>query len=294
MLSAFPSQGPRRARGTLAAALASILVLVAALLVVGGSQPSGATAAVQPAAERSSPNPRHDGSAKPTVVLVHGAFADASGWSAVIRRLQARGYPVLAPANPLRGLTSDSEYLETVLATIPGPIVLVGHSYGGAVITNAAKDNSNVIGLVYIAAFALDEGESVEQASALAGGSNDLLAHIIGRPFGSGPTDVDAYIDPAYFHELFAQDLPTRLTDVMAVSQRPAALLTLGEPSGPPAWEDIPSWYLVAKNDHTIPPVAERFMAERAGAHTTEIRSSHVAMISHPGVVVSMIRDAAH
>ena len=278
-------------------ALAGVCVLLAGLFAVAGSQPSGAAGAsaanpaktaataVAAAADKSG--------TKPTVVLVHGAFADASGWSGVITRLQARGYTVYAPANPLRGVSSDAAYLETFLATVPGPIVLVGHSYGGVSITNAAKDNPNVKALVYIAAFAPAEGETVEQASGLAGGHNDLVEHIQFRPFGPGPTDLDGYIDPVEFRRLFAQDVPRKETAVMAASQRPAALPTLGEPSGPPAWEDIESWYLVARNDNTIPPVAERFMAERAGAHTVEIRSSHVAMISHPDIVTNLILQAA-
>jgi len=231
--------------------------------------------------------------AKPTVVLVHGAFADASGWSGVITRLQDDGYPVIAPANPLRGLSSDAAYLRTVLDTISGPIVLVGHSYGGAVITNAATGDPDVQALVYVAAFALAEGENVAQASALAGGSNDLLSHLVLRPFGPGANDLDAYIDPVAFRQTFAQDVSRRTTDVMAASQRPAALATLGEPSGPPAWAEIPSWYLVAHDDNTIPPVAERAMAARAGSHTVEIRSSHVAMISNPGTVARLVERAA-
>jgi pimeloyl-ACP methyl ester carboxylesterase len=232
--------------------------------------------------------------AKPTVVLVHGAWADASSWSGEVTTLQRAGYDVRAIANPLQDLTTDSQYVADYLKTIRGPVVLVGHSYGGAVITNAATGDPDVQALVYIAAFALAEGESVAQASALAGGSNDLLSHIVLRPFGPGANDQDAYIDPVFFRQTFAQDVSRRTTDVMAVSQRPAALATLGEPSGPPAWAEIPSWYLVAHNDNTIPPVAERAMAQRAGSHTVEIKSSHVAMISHPAVVTRLVERAAH
>jgi pimeloyl-ACP methyl ester carboxylesterase len=231
---------------------------------------------------------------KPTIVLVHGAFADSSGWNAVAGRLLEDGYPVIAFSNPLRGPASDGEYLRQFLSTITGPVVLVGHSYGGVVITNAATGNPNVRSLVYVAAFAPAEGESVAAASALGGGHGELTDHLVVRPFpGGGTTDGDAYIDPAYFHRLFAQDLPRRTTAVMAATQRPAALSSLLAPSGPPAWKTIPSWYLVAKQDRTIPPEAERFMAKRAGSHTVEINSSHVAMISHPGAVVKLIRSAA-
>ncbi len=229
----------------------------------------------------------------PTVVLVHGAFADASGWNGVTERLQKKGFTVIAPANPLRGLTADSDYLKTVLATIPGDIVLVGHSYGGAVITNAATGNPNVKSLVYIAAYALAADENVLAANALGGGHNDFADHLIFRPFGPGATDLDAYIDPAFFRDLFAGDLAKKQAAVLAASQRPAALPTLLTPSGAPAWETIPSWYLVAGGDHTIPPEAERAMAARAGSTTIEIDSSHVAMISNPDVVTQMILNAA-
>ena len=273
----------------LAAPAAIAALLLAAL--AGSAGANIAPGSTQPVVAGHPSHPSHG--TKPTVVLVHGAFADASGWAGVITRLQDDGYPVLAPANPLRGLSSDAAYLRTVLDSISGPIVLVGHSYGGAVITNAATGDPDVQALVYVAAFALAEGESVAQASALAGGSNDLLSHIVLRPFGPGPTDQDAYIDPVFFRQTFAQDVSRRTTDVMAVSQRPAALATLGEPSGPPAWDDIPSWYLVARDDNTIPPVAERAMARRAGSHTVEIRSSHVAMISHPADVARLVERAA-
>jgi pimeloyl-ACP methyl ester carboxylesterase len=239
---------------------------------------------------------RHPGKhvVKPTVVLVHGAFADSSGWNDVTGRLLEDGYPVLAFSNPLRGPIADADYLRQFLGTIEGPIVLVGHSYGGVVITNAATGHPNVKSLVYVAAFAPAEGESVAAASALGGGHGELTDHLVLRPFpGAGPNDADAYIDPAWFRRLFAQDLPRRTTAVMAATQRPAALAALLTPSGPPAWKTIPSWYLVARQDRTIPPEAERVMAQRAGSHTVEINSSHVAMISHPGAVVKLIRSAA-
>jgi pimeloyl-ACP methyl ester carboxylesterase len=261
--------------------VAPLAVLIALLMtLVPGSESDAATG-------------RTD-TPKPTIVLVHGAFADASAWNGVVRDMQMRGYTVYAPANPLRGLVSDSDYLRSFLATIPGPVVLVGHSYGGAVITNAATGNPNVKALVYIAAYALDQGETVGQATDLGGGSTQLLQHIVLRPFpGSGTADADGYIDPAFFHDVFAQDLPAKQTAVMAAEQRPSALSALGTPSGVPAWKTIPSWYLVAHDDHAIPPQAERAMAKRAHAHTIEIRSSHVAMISHPDTVTGLILAAA-
>jgi pimeloyl-ACP methyl ester carboxylesterase len=237
----------------------------------------------------------HSGrSTKPTVVLVHGAFADASGWNDVATRLMAAGYTVYAPPNPLRGLTTDSEYLATFLSTIEGPVVLVGHSYGGAVITNAATGNANVRALVYIAAYALAEGENVAAANELGGGHSNLLDHIVVRPYPGAPEgDGDVYVAPEDFRSIFAQDLPKSETAAMAVGQRPATFGALVTPSGDPAWETIPSWYLRAGDDNLIPPVAQAVMAERAGAHTRTIDSSHVAMMSHPGTTTKMILSAA-
>ncbi|RKG82455.1 alpha/beta fold hydrolase [Corallococcus terminator] len=231
---------------------------------------------------------------KPTVVLVHGAFADASGWAGVIAPLQQQGYTVYAFANPLRSISGDAEYLRSFLSTLTGPLVLVGHSYGGAVITNAATGNPNVKALVYVAAYALDEGETLQAANALGGGQSELGNHLVLRPFpGGGSTDADGYIDPAFFRELFAGDLSEIDAAVLAASQRPAAASVFATPSGPPAWKDLPSWYLIASEDRTIPPEAQRVMAQRAGAQAIEIQSSHVALISHPDVVTELIGEAA-
>ncbi|MET7336458.1 alpha/beta hydrolase [Nonomuraea sp. NPDC005650] len=231
---------------------------------------------------------------KPTIILVHGAFADSSGWNPVAARLLAAGYKVLAFANPLRGPRADGEYLRQFLTSIDGPVVLVGHSYGGAVISNGATGNPNVKALVYVAAYALDEGESVAAANTLGGGHTEVTDHLIVRPYpGAAEGDGDAYIDPAHFHRLFAQDLPLSVTGVMAASQRPGALAALLTPSGPPAWKTVPSWYLISRQDRIIPPQAERAMAKRAKATTVEIDSSHVAMQSHPGVVTKLILQAA-
>jgi pimeloyl-ACP methyl ester carboxylesterase len=235
-----------------------------------------------------------NGGARPTVVLVHGAFADASGWNDVAARLIRNGYPVIAFANPLRDPISDGASLRAFLDTLPGPLVLVGHSYGGAVITNAATGDPDVRSLVYIAAYAPDEGESVAATNALGGGHTEVTEHLVLRPFpGAADGNADAFIDPEHFHRLFAQDLPRSQTRVMAAMQRPGALAALVTPSGPPAWRSIPSWFLVAGQDRIIPPEAERAMAARAGSTTVEIDSSHVAMMSHPDVVVRMIKDAA-
>jgi pimeloyl-ACP methyl ester carboxylesterase len=230
-----------------------------------------------------------------TVVLIHGAFADASGWSGVISRLSAAGITAYTPANPLRSVSGDAAYVRSFVSTLDGPVVLVGHSYGGAVITNAAVGADNVQALVYIAAFALADGESAGAATALGsdGPPPDLTQVITVRPFpDAGAGNGDAYLNVDIFPQTFCQDLPPDVGAIMAVSQRPAALATLGEPSGPPAWQTLPSWYLVASSDRVIPPAAERAMAARADSTTIEIESSHVAMISHPDEVAGLIQKA--
>jgi pimeloyl-ACP methyl ester carboxylesterase len=234
---------------------------------------------------------------KPTIVLVHGAFADASGWTDVVARLQARGYPTIAPANPLRGLPSDSAYIKSVIDQIDGPLILVGHSYGGMVITNAAVGDPDVKGLVYVAAFAPAEGDSTGGLSNMFPGTMLTPENLILRDYPT--TDPEAlgtegYINPDMFREVFAGDMPRRTTDVMAATQRPAELASLGQPSGPPAWASIPSWFVVARNDNAIPADAQRFMADRAGAiKTVEVRASHVVMMSKPAQVTDLIIDAA-
>ncbi len=231
---------------------------------------------------------------KPAIVLIHGAFADASGWGDVVARLQALGFTCYAPANPLRGVISDGEYIRAYVSTIDGPVVLVGHSYGGSVITNASTGNANVKALVYVAAFAPEEGEALAAALALGDGSSDLAKHLVLRPYPGVPEgDADVYIDPAYFHELFCADVDAGRAVVMASSQRGFAASCLSTPSGTPGWRTIPSWYLVAADDATIPPEAERVMATRAGAHTIEVASSHVAMISYPVETADLIIAAA-
>jgi pimeloyl-ACP methyl ester carboxylesterase len=229
----------------------------------------------------------------PTVVLVHGAFADASGWAGVIELLQSEGIPTLAPANPLRSVSGDAAYIASVVSQIPGPVLLVGHSYGGVVITNAAPQTDNVIGLVYIAAFLPDEGESVQSLAEQA--SDSLLGAALRPadfPTGSGEVGHELYIDQDAFHEVFAADLPPEQTAVMAVSQRPGAEAGFGEPSGTAGWKTLPSWALIATADKTIGVTGERLMAERAGAITVEVDASHVVMMSQPQAVVDIIRSA--
>ncbi|QAY70970.1 alpha/beta fold hydrolase [Xylanimonas protaetiae] len=237
---------------------------------------------------------RHQGPDRPTIVLVHGAFADSSGWSEVAEDLTDRGYDVLAFSNPLRGPASDAEYLRQFLATIEGPVVLVGHSYGGVVITNAATGDPDVEALVYVAAYAPAEGESVAAANTLGGGHPTVTDHLVVRPYPGAPAnDADASIDPAWFPQLFAQDLPRKEARFLAASQRPGAFGALLSPSGVPAWQTIPSWYVVADDDRIIPPEAQRVMAARAGADTVHVRSSHVVMMSHPDLVTKVIVKAA-
>jgi pimeloyl-ACP methyl ester carboxylesterase len=230
-----------------------------------------------------------------TVVLVHGAFADASCWNGVIERLQAAGMQVAAPPNPLRGIAHDSAYIASFIEQIPGPVLAVGHSYGGAVITNAASGADKVVGLVYVAAFAPDEGETLGQVES---GSRDsvLLSALAALQYPSGnggDTATEFAIDPAKFHDAFAADLPPQQTAVMAATQRPIAEVSFGEPSGPPAWRSLPSWAVVATGDKAVGTDVLRSMAERAGATITEADGSHVIMISRPELVADVILTAA-
>jgi pimeloyl-ACP methyl ester carboxylesterase len=228
---------------------------------------------------------------KPTIVLVHGSFADASGWAGVIERLQSDGFPVIAPSNPLRSLSSDSAYIKSVLDKMSGPLVVAAHSYGGAVITNAAAENSNVKALVYIDGFLPDIGED---ALHLAGEESQAASSIEPKPFPPfGPNDLDFYIRQDVFREVFAADVDEKTAEVMSASQRPAAAASFGEPTTATAWRTVPSWALIGRQDKIITPVALRSMAERAGATIVEIDASHVSMISHPEQVADLIETAA-
>jgi pimeloyl-ACP methyl ester carboxylesterase len=230
-----------------------------------------------------------------TVVLVHGAFADASSWNGVVERLQAAGFRVTAPANPLRGIAFDSAYVAGFLRQIPGPVLVVGHSYGGAVISNAATSAPNAVGLVFVSAFAPDEGERLIE---IENGSRDSVLNTslvpLQYPTGDGAqTAVEFGIDPAKFREAFAADLPPEQAAVMAATQRPVAESAFSEPSGPPAWKSLPSWAVVASGDKAAGADVVRSMAERAGATITEADGSHVIMISQPGTVTDVILAAA-
>ena len=229
-----------------------------------------------------------------TVVLVHGAFADASSWTGVIERLQKERVQVTAPANPLRGISLDSAYLASVFDQIGGPVLAVGHSYAGAVITNAATTARNVVGLVYVAAFAPDEGERLSDAESTSKDSvlNTALVPLH-YPTGQGAqTAMEFVVNPAHFHEVFAADLPAEQAAVMAATQRPVAELAFSEPSGVPAWKTLPAWAVVATGDEAAGSDVIRSMASRAGATITEVEGSHVIMISQPQVVTDVILSA--
>jgi pimeloyl-ACP methyl ester carboxylesterase len=232
--------------------------------------------------------------ATPTIVLIHGAFADASSWNGVVEQLQQRGYTVVAPANPLRGIATDSAYLASVIDQIDGRVLLVGHSYGGAVISNAGTDRKNVDGLVFVAAFAPDEGEVLGEVEQ---GSKDsvLASALIQQKYstGDGESGIEFVIDPAKIHDAFAADLPEATTAVMAATQRPAAEGAFSEASGRPAWKTLPSWAVVATGDKAAGADVIRSMARRAGADTVEIEGSHVIMISQPRAVSDHIAKAA-
>jgi len=232
-------------------------------------------------------------SAAATVVLVHGAFADASGFGGVIRELSSAGHEVVAPPNPLRSVAFDASALSAVVKAIEGPVLLVGHSYGGAVITQAGADLDNVAGLVYVAAFGIDAGESCASVqgpyppSMLASTSYPTPYDAAGAP--SGP---DLYIRKDQFRETFCADVPVDVAEVMYATQRPLSLAALTENATKAAWKTKPSWYLVSQRDNAIPPDAERFMAKRMGAVTEEIDGSHTAFIAQPVRVAGFIRKA--
>jgi pimeloyl-ACP methyl ester carboxylesterase len=228
----------------------------------------------------------------PTIVLVHGAFADSSSWNGVVPKLLAQGYHVVAVANPLRGLASDAAYVSGVVKTIPGPVVLVGHSYGGAVITNAAAGNDNVKALVFVAGFAPDVGESAFGLNGKFPGST-LGAAIEATPLATGGNDL--YVKQAEFRGPFAEDLPLERVRIMAATQRPITDIAGNEPSAAAAWKTVPSWFVYGSADHAIPPELHAFMANRAHGRRVLVvpGASHVVMVSHPNEVAKMLIEAA-
>jgi pimeloyl-ACP methyl ester carboxylesterase len=223
---------------------------------------------------------------QPNVVLVHGAFADGSSWSAVVEALQSKGYDVTAPQFPLTSLADDVARLRQALAWQRAPSIVVGHSYGGQVMTALGADTANVVGLVYIAGFGLDEGESI---AALGGDAPPApaLANLIVDEKGFGRLPEDDFVSH------FAADVDPVQARVMHAAQQPVAMSVFEDVMGTPAWRSLPSWYLVAANDEAIAPDAERMFAKRMGAETVEVPSSHVAMVSHPDAVLELIEAAA-
>jgi len=276
--------------------LAAVLAIAGLLIAVAG-QTGPAHAATGRAAHASAAS--WTSGPKPTIVLVHGAWADSGSWNGVIWRLQRAGYTVVAPPNPLRGVSYDSDYLADFLSptstAITGPVVLVGHSYGGFVITNAATGNPNVKALVYVDAFIPAQGDTLGGlASAIPGSCLGAGNPFTTAPYPGGPTnDVDLYVKASVFPGCFANGLPPAEGAVLAATQRPLAQSVLGEKSGPPAWTTIPSWAIIGTADHVIPPAGQLFMAQRADANITEIDAPHLSMIADPGAVASVIIQAA-
>ena len=278
------------------------LIIAVALAVAAVLAFSSQAAFARPGGSRVSAG---NGEPKPVIVLVHGAWADASSWDGVIQRLQGDGFTVYAPPNPLRGLSgipaSDPAYLHDFLtqnAALAGkPIVLVGHSYGGAVITNAAVGDPEVKALVFVDAFIPDQSETLGgllasvSGSCLGGNPADIFNLV---PYPGGPAgDVDTYIKPGLVPGCFASGLPASQAAVIAATQRPLAASTLGEPSGTPAWKTIPSWAVIGTADKVIPPALLESMAKRAKAHITKVNAGHLSLISNPGVVTQVIIKAA-
>jgi pimeloyl-ACP methyl ester carboxylesterase len=274
-------------------------VLAAAGLLFTAAQAGSAHAVTAPAVHGSTAT-WADGP-RPTIVLVHGAWADASSWDGVIARLQEEGFTAVAAPNTLRGLSSDSSYLADFLSSIQGPIVLVGHSYGGMVITNAATGNPNVKALVYVDAFIPAQGDTAFGLTAARPGSCVGSAKAFGAvPYPGAPAgDFDVYLkagpDLPYlgFARCFANDLPASEAAILAATQSPIAFSAGSAVSGVPAWHAIPSWDVIGTADHVIPPAEQLFMAQRAGAHVTKVDASHLSLISQPGAVSRVILAAA-
>ena len=230
---------------------------------------------------------------KPTVVLVHGAFADSSSWNGVVKILEKDGYPVISAANPLRGVASDAQSIASIVKSVKTPVVLVGHSYGGAVISDAAYGSQNVKALVYVAAFTPEKGETAAELSGRFPGGT--LASALAAPVDLADGGKDLYIQQDKFHDQFAADVSEADARLMAAGQRPITVAALNEAATEPAWKTIPSWFVYGDKDKNIPPQAMAFMAERAHAKQTVVvkGGSHVVMVSNPEIVADLIEKAA-
>ncbi len=230
----------------------------------------------------------------PTVALVHGAFADSAGWNDVVAKLFAEGVKAQAVSNPLRGISYDAAYVASAISQIPGPVLAVGHSYGGAIITNAALRAGNVVGLVFVAAFAPDEGEALQEIEA--DSRDSVLSSALRQqhyPTGDGDaTEVELSIDPDQFHDAFAADVSPEQARIMAATQRPISVLGFSEPTGTPAWKSLPSWAVIPSADRAAGTDVLRKMAERAGATISDAEGSHVIMVSQPKAVTDVVREA--
>jgi pimeloyl-ACP methyl ester carboxylesterase len=279
--------GPRLAAAGVSVAIAGTLL---------GAGLAGSATAATTAATTASHAPSSSATAvKPTIVLVHGAWADSSSWNGVIERLQALGYTVDAPPNPLTGVSTDSAYLSDFLSTISGPIILVGHSYGGFVITNAATGNSHVKALVYDDAFIPAAGDTPQSLSTAMPGSCLTPSALNFVPFpGAGSGDALAYVEQSVFPGCFANGLPASEGGALAAEQQPpVASILMDTLTTTPAWQTIPSWDVIGTADRVIPPAEQVAMAQRAGSHVTEIKAPHLSMISDPGAVTGVILNAA-
>src|SRR4051794_6924050 len=228
-----------------------------------------------------------------TIVLVHGAFAESASWDGVIEPLVAEGHSVVAAANPLRGVASDAQSVSDLVRSIEGPVVLVAHSYGGAVISNVDSDAGDIAGLVYVNGFAPEPGENCFGLAGMFPGS--MLGEATVRPVSRSDGTTDLYVALDSFHDVFCQDVPAPQAALLAATQRPATQEALVEPSGDPLWKDVPSWFLIGEEDRIIPAALQRFEAERAGARRTVAcpGASHAAAVSQPGVVAELILEAA-
>jgi pimeloyl-ACP methyl ester carboxylesterase len=286
-MSFRPASRPARMRTVIVAAVLAVTGLVAS-----ASQIASARVAAAPATAT--------GGAKPVIVLEHGAWADGSSWDQVVRILHEDGYTVYAPPNPLRGVAPDSAYLNDFLtqnANLAGqPLVLVGHSYGGFVITNAAVGDPEVKALVYVDAYLPKHGDTLKSlttaGSCFAADPSTVFDPV---PYPGGPAgDVDLYVKQSVFPRCFANGLPPSEAAALAVTQRPLPLSALDEQSGAPAWATIPSWDVIGTNDHIITPAAQTFMANRAHAHITRVSAPHLSMITNPCIVARVIERAAH